>query len=105
MLFADPRYLLHVALNTGVVFDFVVLVVFIRKGERIVLSGYPVASDLIQNHVVNQITLRRKIAKVKLVLLRGLRTKLLHAEWLLFIHIVVLERTDQRPLNLLQLDL
>ena len=91
MLFADPRYLLHVALNTGVVFvfvvlvvfDFVVLVIFIRESERIVLSRYPVPSDLIQNHVVNQITLRRKIAEVKLILLIELRTKLLHAEWLL----------------------
>ena len=62
-------------------------------------------SDLIQDHVVDQVTLRRKFGKIKIILLSGLRTKLSHAEWLLGIHIVVLERTDQGPLNLLYFDL
>ena len=55
--------------------------------------------------MIDQVTLRRKIAKVEFILLCSFCTKLFDAEGLLWIHIVVLERTDQSPLNLLKFDL
>ena len=63
------------------------------------------SSDLIQDHVVNQVVLGLEVAKVKIILLSGLCPQLLDSERLVRIHVVVLELADEAPLDLFQFDL
>ena len=71
----------------------------------VILACQPISSDLVQDQLVNLVKLWIKVFKIQIIFALFFPEQLFSAERIFIIHVVVLERVDQRSLELRELNL